>query len=157
MKRIPNLNGIWLAGLLALAAAPALAADGLSAHHAWVRAAPPMARMLAGYVTLKNSTDQPVRIVGAESPAFDAVEMHRSVIKNGVAHMIEQDSVTVPAHGDFGFAPGGYHLMLIHPKHALRVGDSVNMTLRLKDGRTVSFKMPVRKANGAAMPKHMQH
>jgi len=155
MKRIKTLTGIGLAGLLALTAAPALAAAGLSAHEPWVREAPPMARMLAGYVTLKNATGQPVTITGAESPAFGAVELHRSVIKNGVAHMIKQDHVTVPAHGKFSFEPGGYHLMLMQPKHPLKAGDNVKMTLRLKDGRTLSFTMPVRKANGGAM--HMNH
>lgn len=156
MKGFIRHSALFFAGLLALAAAPAMAAEGLTAHQAWVREAPPMARMLAGYVTLKNSTGHPMKITGAESPAFASVEMHRSIIKNGVAHMIKQDHVTIPANGKFSFEPGGYHLMLMQPKHALKAGDSVKMTLRLDDGRTLSFDMPVRKAGAGEGAMHMQ-
>ncbi|HKK05318.1 MAG TPA: copper chaperone PCu(A)C [Gammaproteobacteria bacterium] len=159
MKGLIRRSALLFAGLLAVAAVPAAAAEGLTAHHAWVREAPPGMRMLAGYVTLENKTDRAIKITGASSPAFGSVELHRSEVRNGVAHMIKQDHVTIPANGKFSFEPGGYHLMLMQPKHALKAGDSVKMTLRLNDGRTLSFKMPVRKAGAGegGMHMHMNH
>lgn len=161
MKHRLTIHGLFLGLLLGLISLPAMADQSLMAHAPWVREAPPMARMLAGYVTLENKTGHAIKITGANSPAFAAVEMHRSVIKNGMAEMIKQAYVTVPAHGSFSFSPGHYHLMLMHPKRALKAGDSIRMTLRTARGHTLSFEMPVRKAGagegGMHMPMNMKH
>lgn len=161
MKHTLTIHGLFLGLLLGLISLPAMAGEDLVVHNPWVREPPPMARMLAGYVTLENKTGHAIKIIGASSPAFGAVEMHRSVIKNGMAEMIKQDHVTVPAHGSFSFSPGHYHLMLMRPKRALKAGDTVRMTLRSAHGLRLSFEMPVRKAGagegGMPMPMNMKH
>ena len=62
--------------------------------------------MSAGYLTLTNATDAPIRVVGAESPQFERVEIHESALHDGVAHMTPVDGVTVPANGSVTLAPG---------------------------------------------------
>ncbi len=121
---------------LALVAAPSLAADGPSVRAAkvWVRPAPPGVTVLAGYLTLENLTDAPLKLTGATSPDFAAVEMHQTVEKDGVASMQPVDDVTIPARGKVEFVPGGYHLMLMQPKKDLGIGSMVTLRLAFSDG-----------------------
>ncbi len=121
---------------LALVAAPLFAADGPSvrASHVWVRAAPPGVTVLAGYFTLENLTDAPLKLTAATSPEFTSVEMHQTVEKDGVASMQPVDDVSIPAHGKVEFVPGGYHLMLMQPKKDLGIGSLVTLRLVFSDG-----------------------
>jgi copper(I)-binding protein len=123
----------------------AQAADGLMIADAWVREGPPTARVLAGYLRLMNHSDAPITIHGVESEAFGRVEMHRTVVEDGVARMLPQDSLTVPAHGELVLEPGGYHLMLIEARTPLRAGDQVTLTLDLGDAGHQELSLPVRK------------
>lgn len=75
----------------------------------------PGSRMGAGYLTLTNNTADPITITKVTSPQYGAVEMHESVIEDGIARMRPLDSLTVPAHGSVRFEPGARHLMLIRP------------------------------------------
>lgn len=145
--------------LFALSILPGLAAAaGLVLHDPWVREAPPMASMLAGYVTIENTGAKAEAIVSASSPAFGDVEIHRTMIKDGMARMIKQDRLVIPAHGKMVLAPGGYHLMMMMPKRPLHAGDKVEVTLTLENGQKITTTMPVRKANdGDGMHMNMPH
>lgn len=145
--------------LFALSILPGLAAAaGLVLHDPWVREAPPMASMLAGYVTIENTGAKAEAIVSASSPAFGDVEIHRTIIKDGMARMIKQDRLVIPAHGKMVLAPGGYHLMMMMPKRPLHAGDTVEVTLSLENGQKITTTMPVRKANdGDGMHMNMPH
>ena len=73
---------------------------------AWVRAAPPGAESLAGYLVLRNGCDAPVAVTGVESDDFHMPMIHRSVEEGGVAKMRPAGELTVPAGGELRFAPG---------------------------------------------------
>jgi copper(I)-binding protein len=132
---------------LVLVAAPLFAADGPSvqASHVWVRPAPPGVTVLAGYFTLENLTDAPLKLTGATSPEFAAVEMHQSTVKDGVESMQAVDSVTLPAHGKVEFVPGGYHLMLMQPKKDLGIGSMVTLMLTFSDGSELAILANLRR------------
>lgn len=115
----------------------------LRAQDAWIRAAPPGVSVLAGYLTLVNDSDRDIIITGASSPTFRIIEMHRSVSKGGMARMIEQEVLTVPAGGRLVLEPKGLHLMLMMPTAALRAGDTVKLSLQLGDGRSLYVKARV--------------
>ena len=74
--------------------------------------------------------------------------LHRSVNDNGQERMEMVDSVSVPAHGEVKFEPGGYHLMCMAPTEAAARGRSVPVTLRFKDGGSLTASFPVRGATG---------
>ncbi len=63
---------------------------------AWIREAPPVSTMLAGYLTITNDTGQPVAVLGGTSPSFARVEVHRTEVTNGMARMRAMDRVVVP-------------------------------------------------------------
>ncbi|HEX7112759.1 MAG TPA: copper chaperone PCu(A)C [Mizugakiibacter sp.] len=130
--------------LLLMAGTVAHAGGRLTVEDAWIRAAPPGAMMLAGYMALGNTGDASVVLDAADSDAFGDVSMHRTVEEDGVARMRPLERVTVAPGQRVTFAPGGMHLMLMQPKRALHPGDRITIRLRHADGTTTSVEFAVR-------------
>ena len=146
-SKLPTLRGSLRGALLAvLIAAPGLtlAADGITVRDAWVRAAPPGSTVLAAYLGIDNHTASAQALSGASSPQFKRVEIHRTEIKNGIVGMSTPPRVAIPAHGTLNFAPNGYHLMLIEPHQALRIGDHVELRLQFDGHPAQVLRAPVR-------------
>jgi len=110
---------------------------------AWVRAAPPGAMSLAGYMTLHNDGHVPVRFDWAQSDVFGMVELHRTLTVNGVSTMRVAGDQTIPPGASVRFEPGGLHLMLMQARHELKIGDLVPFRLHFGDGSTVDVVAPV--------------
>jgi len=122
----------WLLGLLC---GSAFACDGLVVDAAWIRATPPGAKMLAGYGTFRNDGDAPIAITGVEGAGFGHVMLHETVIRNGQARMIAHDILEIAPGGAATLAPGGLHLMLMHPATPLAEHDTVVLEFRCGDRR----------------------
>ncbi len=99
---------------------------------AWIRAAPPTAKVMAGYLTLVNDSDAEVVIDKVESSDFGAIEMHEMSMHDGVMRMRRLAKLRVPAHGRVELKPGGLHLMMFRPVRALAEGASSKVELRGK-------------------------
>lgn len=130
----------------AAAASSPAAAGVLAASGGWVRATPPGMPMLAGYVTLANASDAPVTLVGASSPAFEAVELHRTEIVDGVSRMRAAGEQVIAPGGTLALAPGGLHMMLMRPVAPIGAGDTVEVTLDLGAAGTQVLVLPVQAA-----------
>jgi copper(I)-binding protein len=102
----------------------------------------------AGYMTLKNDGDRAVVLTGASSPACGMLMLHQSKQENGVDRMMHVGKLDVPAHGSLTLSPGGYHLMCMQPKDAMKIGASVPVTLTFADGQTVTAQFPVKGPGG---------
>ena len=76
----------------------------------------PGMQMTAAYLTLTNNTTQTITITHVASPNFESVEMHESVLEDGMARMYALGDVTILAGASVHFEPGGKHLMLLRPK-----------------------------------------
>ncbi|MGO2148371.1 MULTISPECIES: copper chaperone PCu(A)C [Halomonas] len=87
----------------------------------------------AGYFELYNAGDEAVTLVGAQSPAFDSVEIHVSSEHDGMAHMHELTSLEIASGERFEFAPKGHHLMFMRRVEPLNVGDDVDVVLEFSD------------------------
>ncbi|HCR97121.1 MULTISPECIES: copper chaperone PCu(A)C [Halomonas] len=87
----------------------------------------------AGYFELYNTGDETVTLVGAQSPAFDSVEIHVSSEHDGMAHMHELTSLEIASGERFEFAPKGHHLMFMRRVEPLNVGDDVDVVLEFSD------------------------
>jgi copper(I)-binding protein len=83
---------------------------------------------------IRNTGDQPDRLVGAHTPVARAVEIHRhEVDERQVMRMREVDGLDVPARGELRLRhDGAHHLMLIDLKAPLKVGDRFPLTLRFE-------------------------
>ena len=80
--------------------------------------------MAAGFFELENRSGQALRITSVSSPQYESVEMHRTVVTDGVSRMREIPALQVDAGETVVFESGGNHLMLMGP-----VGDTETVTL----------------------------
>src|ERR1044072_3823185 len=118
MRRLHGIFGYALAPLFFIATGAH--ADGkLGVFDAWIRAAPPGVTMMAGYATLKNSGDAPISVLTVQSDAFRQSSIHQTVIEHGVAKMRETPRIDLAPGATVKLKPGGAHLMLVDPRHAI--------------------------------------
>lgn len=115
------------------------AASGPVIADAWVRSVPPTARMTAGYLSVFNPGPEELVIVGAESPLFGSIELHGTVMSDGVARMRYQDTVAVPAGEVVHFEPGGLHMMMMQPLDEIPSDGQIEISLVLENGERLEF------------------
>lgn len=144
-------------GIIALNASADSA--GIQILDPWVRAAPPGIKVLAAYLEMKNIGEKPQILIGITSPAFDHVGIHRSVIRENMAHMEQQSELTIPPHTSVILKPGGMHLMLVDAKNPLRVGDAIPITLTFKNGEKITLIATIRidQTEDTGTHQHMNH
>lgn len=98
----------------------------------------PGMQMTAGYLTLTNNTTQAINISQVTSPQFGSVEMHESVIEDGMARMYPLGELTVLAGKAVIFEPGGKHLMLMRP-----IGEFETVTLEFHADESIVLTVSV--------------
>ena len=108
----------------------------------WARATAPGAKVGAGY--LKITSGAADRLVGANTPAAERVELHVVVKDGDVMRMREVKAYDIPAKGGFELKPGGAHLMLVELKAPLKEGTKVPVTLRFEKAGEVKVELQVR-------------
>lgn len=149
--------GSAVVGAALMTVVPASAGESLQAENAWVPWAPPGLKVHVAYMTIVNrgATDQ--IIVSAESTDYERIELHRSVIKDGVSTMEAIGEVKVPANGRVEFAPTGLHLMLIGPRRPQALDGHVQIVLRLSSGEEVDVSAVIRRRDDAGHGAHSHH
>ncbi len=121
----------------------------LKVHSPWIQHFPPVIEANSGYMTLENTSNQAIVIVGAKSSAFGRVMIHKTEIQDGMAKMSHQGQLVILPHNWVDFKPGGFHVMLMKRKHELQLGDKVDLTLVMQDGSEVAVIAEVRNAEEA--------
>jgi periplasmic copper chaperone A len=129
----------------------------LQVEDPWVREAPPTARVLGMFMQLRNTGSEALVIQGASSPACERVEIHRTVIEDGVARMLPQESLRLEPGETLSLEPGGYHLMLIGAHQPLRAGDEVRVLIQYDGNHVHSVLAPVRDDRGGEMDHSHHH
>lgn len=129
-------------------AAPAPAKPTLQIEHAWIRWLP-ADLPAAAYAVIVNHGDANARLIGADSPDYDMVMLHRSRLDQGSSLMRAVADMDIPAHGQAALAPGGFHLMLSAARHAIKPGDTVKINLHFAGGAVLQADFPVRPANAS--------
>lgn len=123
------------------AAAPIKASAAVT--EGWFRALPPSVPS-GGYFTLRNTGTKPLTLTDVETPACGMVMMHKSS-NGGMEHVMSLD---VAAGETVTFAPGGYHLMCMDTKPALKPGARVPVTFHFAGNQDVTAPFDVRNATG---------
>ncbi|MTV39829.1 copper chaperone PCu(A)C [Duganella radicis] len=139
-----------LLSLFLMAALPALAQ--VTVGEPWVRATVAAQKATGAFMTLTST--QNAKLVGVSSPAAGVVEVHEMKMENDMMKMRQLPALDLPAGKPVKLAPGGYHLMLLDLKQALKDGDKIPLTLEIEDAQKVRSKVqveaPVRPLNSAA-------
>lgn len=119
-------------------------------EQAWIRSAPPGATALAAYGRLRNDCPRSFVVTDLSAPDFAMAMIHQTRIEKGVSQMRPAENLAVPARGNLEFAPGGRHIMLMHPMRPLKVGERVWLELTLSGGVRVRAQFEVRREAPAA-------
>ncbi len=106
----------------------------------------PTQSVTAAYFDVTNRTGDTVRVTGASSPAFEAVEIHEMTTDGqGVMRMRRLRTLVLEPGETTSLSPGGKHLMLINPTYTISEGNDVPLTLRTSEGSSVTFAARVEK------------
>jgi len=134
------MQGLFAAGVVMclFGASATVHAEGkIGVFGAWIRAAPPGSQMLAGYATLTNTGDTRISILTVQSDAFREAAIHETVTERDVTKMRELQRLDIEPGATVELKPGGRHLMLSDPRHAIVPGEKVGMVFLLGDGNRV--------------------
>ncbi|MAI80634.1 MAG: hypothetical protein CL917_16965 [Deltaproteobacteria bacterium] len=119
------------------------AAGEIMVDQSWVMLPPPNSAA-AGFMNIRNHSDEAVTLVGAETASAKRIEIHRSQISDGVARMERLEEVSIPAHESVVFSPKGMHLMLIDPI-PLNEGETISIQLKFESGADALVKAMVQR------------
>ncbi|MEY4640789.1 MAG: hypothetical protein RLZZ227_783 [Pseudomonadota bacterium] len=121
-----------------------LACADLVVEDAWVRGLPPGVANASAYMTLKNTGAEDLVMTGASSPIASSVVLHSTMNHDGMLHMAQLETLTIPAGGQVRLESGATHLMLTDLKETPMPGVDVEMTLQFANGATHPLQLPVR-------------
>lgn len=126
-----------------------------SVSDAWVRGT--VAQQKATGAFMQLTSRQGGKLVSVSSPLAALVEIHEMSMDGSTMKMRAVASVDLPPGKSVQLTSGGYHVMLMDLKAALKGGDTVPLTLVVQglDGKreTIEVKAAV-KALGATDHKH---
>lgn len=71
--------------------------------------------MAAGYLRISNESGAAIQITRVSSPEYESVEMHETVIEDGIARMRAIPALKIADGDTIVFERGGKHLMLMQP------------------------------------------
>ncbi|MFK5913498.1 MAG: copper chaperone PCu(A)C [Woeseiaceae bacterium] len=130
--------------LIIFYASTSYAANNLKFENTWSPEAPPVAKVMAGYMIITNSGTKDVHIVSAKSPLFKKVEIHLTQMKNGMMTMVKQENLTIKAKSYIELKPGGLHMMLMGKLKKISAGSAIPVTLTFDHDETVSIKLKIK-------------
>ncbi|OGT73464.1 MAG: hypothetical protein A3I78_04285 [Gammaproteobacteria bacterium RIFCSPLOWO2_02_FULL_56_15] len=119
-----SMGGVW-------------AAESIAILDLRINEAPPGASATAGYLSLENRGETDIELVEVTGTDFGKIEIHRTRIEDGVARMLRQAKVTIPATGGVEFKPGDYHLMIFRPARTFQAGEETVLEFHFSDGSTI--------------------
>ena len=135
MKKITLATGL----LLASAFSTALWAQTVEVNNAWARATVQGQRASGAFMqlTAKSGT----RLVSVSTPVAGVAEVHEMTMEGDVMKMrAVEGGLALPAGKTVELKPGGYHLMLMDLKVALKKDTTIPLTLVFKDAKGVETK-----------------
>ncbi len=108
----------------------------VSAVNVVVTAPAPGMSMAAGYLEISNHSGADIRITRVSSPEYRSVEMHETVVENGIASMRAIPVLEIADGDTVAFERGGKHLMLMQP-----VGTPATITLNFYSDEALLFSV----------------
>jgi copper(I)-binding protein len=136
MKLIKNLTALLVAGTVL-----AVQAQTVDVKDAWARTT--VQGQKASGAFMKLTAKEGTRLVGVSSPVAGVTEVHEMKMDGDVMRMRALAGLDLPAGQTVELKPGGYHVMLMDLKTALRKDSSIPLTLVFKNANGVESKLEV--------------
>ena len=125
----------------------------LQVSHGHVRETIPGTTISSAYLTIENTTEKLVTLLGASSNVSARIEIHDHKMVNGMMSMQQQKFVDIKAHQVKVLQPSGLHLMIFDVHKPLQHGESIDLTLHFSTHPDVVVQLPVL----SIKHKHHQH
>ena len=144
-----TLKRAALAALVLFGTAGAVLAHGYTAGalkivHPWSRATPNGAKVAGGYLSVTNTGTEPDTLTGASLAAAGHAELHRMSMEGDVMKMAPVEGGLVIKPGEtITLKPGGYHLMFLDLKGALKQGEMAKGALTFEKAGSVPVEFEV--------------
>ena len=153
---IGSFKVLLSAALLGMAAVAN--AQSITVDDAWVRATVPAQKATGAFLRI-TVTGANATLVSAASPIAGVTQIHEMEMADGVMRMREKaDGIPLQAGEALALKPGGYHIMMMDLKQAVKVGEAVPLTLTVRkaDGKQISttINAEVRALNGQPVMNH---
>lgn len=116
----------------------------ISVTNAWVNNAPLVVPVRAAYFTLTNHAKQSVSINKMLSPQFQSLEVHETVLNNGVYAMKALHRLNIPAQATLNLTPKGKHLMLMMPTQPLDALTTIQLELHTDKGQVIHINAAIK-------------
>ena len=147
--------------LVALAM-PALGHDTalgpLELNAPFTRATLPNAPVAGGFLTIVNTGPQDDRLVSASSEIAAETQIHEMAMQGDVMKMRQlADGLAIPAGATVALEPGGYHIMFMGLKQALKEGDTVPVVLTFEKAGTITIGLHVEAPAADSPAPHQGH
>ncbi len=114
-------------------------AQTVEVKDAWARTTVPGQKASGAF--MKLTAREGTRLVGASSPVAGVTEVHEMKMEGDIMRMRAIAGLDLPAGQTVELKPGGYHVMLLDLKTALRKDSSIPLTLVFKDAKGVESKV----------------
>jgi periplasmic copper chaperone A len=124
-------------------------ASNIDIENVWARPTIGAATNSAAYFTLTSKASD--HLVGVSTPVAATAETHETINDNGIMKMRPVPPIALEPGKPVTFKPGGYHVMLMGLKGALKPGDSFPLTLTFEHAAPITITVKVEAAGGAPM------
>ncbi|MCC7005551.1 MAG: copper chaperone PCu(A)C [Ottowia sp.] len=109
----------------------------LVVRNAWVRAT--VAQQNTAAVFMSLSAQEDIVVLSVHTPVAQTAELHMMSMEDNVMRMRHLPQLALKRGKTFLLKPGGYHVMLMDLKHAL------------KEGTTLPLSFTIKRANGTVV------
>lgn len=139
--------------LILLALVATTFASSIEVKDSYVRATPPGLPNSGAFMTVVNNSSKDISLVSASSNIAKAVELHTHDMKDGVMKMYQVPKIVVKANSSLEFKPGGFHVMFIGLNAPLKVGGTVDFSIKQANGEITKVSAPIKTVMGGMMHK----
>ena len=142
--KLASLAALVLFGTAGAGLGHGYTAGALKIVHPWSRATPNGAKVAGGYLSVTNTGTEPDTLTGATLAAAGRAELHRMSMEGDVMKMAPVEGGLVIKPGEtITLKPGGYHLMFLDLKGALKQGEMAKGALTFEKAGSVPVEFEV--------------
>lgn len=147
IKKIKNCLFVFIF----LMSTAAHAKTAIKIENAWSPEAPPVTKVMAGYMKINNISNKDVKIKSIKSNFFKRVEIHLTEMKSGMMRMTKQENLTIKEKSYIELKPGGLHMMLMGKLKPVKSGSTIPVSLSFDNGETIKINLKVKSNNRPQM------
>jgi copper(I)-binding protein len=127
---------------VSLAAVVPAALAQVEVREAWIRATVPSAKSSGLFMQIASRQD--AQLVEVRSGVAGTAEIHQMTMEGQLMRMHPVDAIALPAGQAVKLAAGGYHIMLMGLKRQLKQGETVPVTLVIRNkGKDTTIALDV--------------